>query len=395
MMRLVGISMLSLAFAAGVGCGDDDGGGTADAAAQDDAAAGADAATAELHQSGDFLFLEATINGFPQLGSGHVFQMRVQELADVVAPSYEEAPGSPLGCKAYEFTAPQATDPGIDFGTVQFSIPDGVEYPACNFIPGLGYGCVSAMGTGGDIGVVDAGEGVYSITDAAVTFGADEVGRQVLIQGADTPSNNGAFAIVAVDGDNTIHYRNPGGAVEDDTAATYIALVGLGPSELEDPVADDDVLTVDVTAGGDGALESFSQEVNVGDAFTLSDESVDAIGAIPLNGDEITIGCSGAGGDCNTAAATALNIETSDADHTGLPPFVFLPPATKQVRIFCIALAGQVTVPAEAMAYLTDSGATKIRTTFARAEQFQVLQDEARVNLIAGHAIGGFTLIAE
>ncbi len=393
--RLVGIGVLSLAFAAGVGCGDDDGGGAADAAGQADAASEPDGGAAELHQSGEFLFLEAQINGFPQLGSGHVFQMRMQEIADIVAPSYEEAPGSPLGCKAYEFTAAQATDPGIDIGTVQFSIPEGVPYPACNFIPGLGYGCVSAMGTGGDIAVVDGDAGIYSISDAAVTFGEDEIGRQVLIQGADALSNNGVFAIVAVEGDNEIHYRNPGGVAEADTAATYTALVGLGPSELEDPVGDDDVLTVDVTAGGDGALESFSQEVNIGDAFTLSDASVDAIGAIPLNGDEITIGCSGEGGDCNTAAATALNIETSDADHTGLPPFVFLPPATKQVRIFCIALAGQVTVPADAMAYLTDSGATRSRTTFARAEQFEVRQEEARVNLIAGHAIGGFTLIEE
>ncbi len=390
--RLVGIGVLSFAVMAAVGCGGDDDGGAPDAAGQADAASQADASTVELHQSGEFLFLEAKINGFPLLGSGHVISMRVTEIADLVAPSYEEAPGSPLGCKAYEFTAAQATNPGIDVGTVQFSIPDGLAYPPCNFIPGLGYGCVSATGTGGDIGVVNAGEGVYSITDPAVTFGADEVGRQVLIQGAGG-SNNGAFAIVAVDGEHVIHYRNPGGAAEPDTAGTYTTLVGLGPSELADPVADDDVLSVALTAGGDGAFESFTQDVNIGDAFTLSDASVDTIGAIPLNGSEFAIGCSGEGGECGTAAATALNIETSDADHGELPPFVFLPPATKQVRIFCIALSGEVTVPAEAAAFLTDSGATRIRTTFARAEQFEVRQDEARVNLIAGHAIGGFTIV--
>jgi hypothetical protein len=195
--------------------------------------------------------------------------------------------------------------------------------------------------------------------------------------------------------DRRVRLAIPGESLATPGAGCPGATPGLGPSELVDPIADDDVLTVDVTAGGDGALESFSQEVNIGDGFTLSDASVDGIGAIPLNGDEITIGCSGEGGDCNTAAATALNIETSDTDHGPLPPFVFLPPTTKQVRIFCIALAGNVTVPADAMAYLTDSGATRIRTTFARAEQFEVRQDEARVNLIAGHAIGGFTVIEE
>lgn len=382
------LCVLAVSF---MGCGDDDGGdntGQVDAAPDDEA----DAAPQGEHQSGELLFFEARFNPFPPAGTGPLVGMKLFETAERPAPVWEEAPGSPLGCKVWDLTAAQYNDPGLDVGTIELSV-DGIDetYPPCNFVPGIGYACVSAMGAGGDIAVEDAKTGIASITDDAVTWSADDVGRSILIQGAGMPSNNGVFAVLSVDG-NTINYRNPGAVAEDGTAGNYITLVGLGPTELPDMMPDDAMLTVELTQGGDGTIESFSRTLDVGDDFVLDEATATLIDALPLDGEEFVLGCDGDGGTCNTAQSTAVNIETTDAViPEGLPPFVFLPPVTKSIRIFCISLPGHATIPAEASAYLMTEGITRIRTTFARANATTVMQDQASVQIITGHGVGGFT----
>ncbi|HEU5056373.1 MAG TPA: hypothetical protein VFU21_07600 [Kofleriaceae bacterium] len=374
-----------------IGCGDDDGDG-GDTPSFDAAPDEPDAGGETEQQSGEIIFFEARFNAFAPAGTGPLVGIKFFPADERPAPVWEEAPGSPLGCKVWDLTGAQWADPGIDIGTFQLSV-DGIDetYPPCVYNPGIGYLCASTSSSGGDIAVADAKMGIASITDERVTWSADEVGRTIFIQNAGMPSNNGAFAVLSVEG-NTIRYRNPGAVAETATAGSYTTLIGFGPTELPDTMPDDAMLTVELTKGGEGNIDSFSRTLDVGDDFVPDDATAALLDNIPLDGQEFELGCNGEGGTCNMAQSTAVNIETTDAAlPEGLPPFVFLPPVTKSIRIFCISLAGSATVPAEASAYLMDPDITRIRTTFARANASAIMNDQAALQVITGHGAGGFT----
>lgn len=385
------ISLLCALTGLGVACGgddDDDDGGDAPDAAVDVP----DAAPAATH-TGQIILLSGRFQNYPELGEGALLETTFQVKADVVPPSYEESPGSPFACKVYEFT-PETYEPdGVNEGTLQFSATGGPEYPPCNYVPGQGYRCVGVMGTGGDIQVLDPKNGIFTLTNAAVTFGADEVGRFLVVQGASVPTNNGQFPIVMAMGDNTIAFRNPqpGAAEELGTSANYLTLAGFGPAGSPQGLPDDSTVTFALTAGGDGDLEDFTQTVDVGDSFTLDTASQALISDLPVDGSEFVIGCDGEGGECGTAAASLINIFASDGDTSQLPPFVLPPPQTKAVQIFCVFLAGRATVPPEASAYLQSSGATRMRAVFVRANNMLFTQAKADMQVAAGHAVAGFT----
>lgn len=351
-----------------------------------------------LRQSGEVLVVETKFDGHPELGSGPLVVIGpIQAEEDKVEASYEEAPGSPFACKVFELTAEQYANQGVNVGSFQFTIDGGPTFPPCNYVDGVtGWACSGANGTGGDIRGVDAKAGLFSITDPKLTFGQDEVGRLVKIAGASQADNNGVFPVVAVDGDNTIHYQNPAAVEELAMAGNYSTHAGFGPSFASDPIGDDYSVTVALTAGGEGKLEDFSTNIEFGNSFSLDTASQALISNLPMDGSEFTIGCDGEGGDCGAAMATALNIEATDGvieptlqlngEEGGLPP-----PATKYVRVFCLLLIGRVTVPAEASAYLASSGATRVRAFFVRAESTEEIQKDGEVTLIMGHGIGGFT----
>lgn len=394
--RPISTSFFCALLALGPACGDDDGDGNGTGGPEADAAPEADASPGATH-TGQALFLQGSFIDFPQFGQGALLETLFRPKEDVVAPSFEEAPGSPFACKVFEFTPEEYAPPGLDEGTMQFSVEGGPEFPPCNYVPGQGYRCIGVTGEGGDIGVVDAEMGLFSLSNPEVTFGADEVGRFVVISGSATASNNGQFPIVGANGDNTIVYMNPkpGAAEEAGTAATYLTLAGFGPAGQNEPVANDAQVTFEFTGGGEGHVGDFTRTLDIGDDFTLDTASAALLSDLPLDGSEFTIGCAGEGGECGTSMASILNIITTDATiPPGLPPVVLPPPETKAVQVFCIFLSGSATVPAEASQYIADSGATRIRSVFVRATPVQFTQDQVEILVAAGHAQAGFTNIA-
>ncbi len=336
---------------------------------------------------------------FDMLGNGPLAAIGpFQAAEDIVPPSWEELPGSPFGCKVFELTPEQYLDPGLDIGPLEFTVHGGDWItPPCVIVPGVGWACPGGGGSGGDISVVDADMGIFSLQDPGAGFtGEDETGRYLSISGASVGANNGMFFVVGAVNENTILFFNPGpGEEELDTAGEYVTIAGFGPASRNDPIPDDALLDAKLTAstGGDSKFEDFEVTgIPFGQSFVLDTASQETISNIPSDGSAFQISCEEDGGQCNGAMATALILETSDGDHTEFPPFLLAPPEEKVVRIFCLnIIAGASRVPAEASQYLVDSGATRIRTVFARVFPSDIFQTETTATILAGHAQAGFT----
>lgn len=397
--RLTQLGVFCVLVAIGCACGDDDSGsggdedgGTSDAS-QDDP----DAAAGGPSQTGRIIMVATRFAGFDARGEGLLLNVDVRDVDERLPYAYEEAPGSPFGCKVTEFTPAEFATPPVNFGTLDFTIESGPAFPTCNFVEDVGYACVGAMGAGGDITVINTANGIYQLTNPDVTFGAAQVGRHIRIQGAtEMRFNNGLFPVVdnGGAGDNTIRFIGVPGIVlgEADTAATYQVLAGFGPAAQTDPVPDDARVMLEVTAGGDGTFADFELDAEVGDSFTPDDDTSAILGDIPLDGSAFSFSCDGAGGDCNQAMANGAIIVTTDGPTTMLPGFVLPPPVTKAVQVVCLQPGGSmVNITAEASAFLMDSGATRIRALYARANVLSEVQAEATLDLAAGHAIAGFT----
>lgn len=400
--RLTLLSVFCALFAIGCSCGDDD--GSTDGTDNPDVDATVDPPDAGPgpSQTGRIVMAATTFAGFEARGEGLLLQVDVKPVEERVPFAYEEAVGSPFGCKATEFTPAEFAAPPINFGTLAFTVEGGPAFPPCNYVEGVGYLCVGAAGMGGDLSVVDSdngmGGGVYELTDADTTFGADQVGRMVKISGATDPRfNAGLYPIVDNAGgdDDTIRFVGPAGIVDGETGtATFQVLAGFGPALQTDPVPDDARVMVELTAGGDGTFTDFMLDNGVGDSFTPTDDTSAIISDLPLDGTAFTIACDGAGGTCNQAMANGLLITTTDGDVTGLPPFVLPPPVTKAVSLVCLQPGGgTVNVPADASAFLMNSGATRIRAVFVRANVLSVTQPDGALDMGAGHAIAGFTTV--
>ena len=312
------LACATLAFAGA--CGDDDGnGGSIDSGPDDEV----DASPLPEFES-TVVFLDTSVPAVPDLGNGPIVSIDWQSFAAADVPDWEEAPGSPFGCKAWDHTAAEDADPHLDEGVMEFTTPEGyAQIPPCALIPGVGWTCVGAMRGGGDIGVVDADMGLYSLTDASVTFGTDQVGRLLHVMGTTNLANSGDFPIVGAEGDNTIVFQNgtPGADVEDATPGTYITIAGVGPLGQTFPISDDDMVGIKLTAGGAGDIEGFDRSIDMGNAFTLDTASQDVLnGGVPTDGSEFTLSCTGDGGDCSASQATIVVIDATDGSIEGLPP---------------------------------------------------------------------------
>ena len=353
-----------------------------------------DGATATRLVGGEIVVLETSLNGDASAGAGSYFVMSFTPKVDAIDPSYEQNPGSPFACKVYERTPEQFSYAGVDEGTIQLTVPGGPVYPPCNFVAGEGYRCISVSGSGGDIQSVSETE--YRISNSTVDFGDDEAGRHVEISGATAPENNGTLAIMAAD-ENTITYINdqPGASDESGTSASYRIRAGLGPSGQSDPMASDDSLTIDLTAGGEGDFDSFSYTLaDVADDFTLDTASQEVISNIPMDGSSFTFSCAGEGGTCNTALGSGVQIFTSDGpldEVANDPPYILPTPVEKSIFVNCTFLAPTVTVPAEVSAYLQSSGATRILTNFVRVNAASVPQASGTIGVLGGHSVFGVT----
>jgi hypothetical protein len=390
--ELLTILLAGASLALAGGCGDDDGNDGSDVvdSGPDDQF---DAMQAPEF-SGQALFFDVSVPAFPEVGNGPIIQIDFNSFAATVAPAWEEAPGSPFGCKAWDYSAAEFLDQHLDQGTFEFTTPeDYAQIPPCNFVPGVGWACIGAMGGGGDIAVVDAGMGLFSLTDTNITFGPDQVGRLVHLEGTTNLSNSGDFPVVAAEGDNTIIFQNPipGADEETDTPGTYITLSGLGPAGSTFPIDEDASIGFKLTSGGEGDVASFDRPVEMAKEFTIDTESEALLSDVPMDGSEFTFSCQGEGGDCGTSLSTVLSIVTTDGNIEGLPPYILPPPQEKVAVIQCTVLAGSATVMAAGSQVLADSGATRVRAVFLRANAVQPLVPNTALTLVAGRGVAGFT----
>jgi hypothetical protein len=354
--------------------------------------------------SGTVSLAEVSIQGIPQLGQGLNIDLRFAP--DGTAPVFDDNPGSPTGCKVWVYDAAEATNTGQDEGTVSITSADGTPViPPCVFTgPTTGYLCLGEAGTGGTIAPI--GGGAATFTSTSITDAASEVGRYLIISGAAMAGNNGAFPIVNAAGANTVVIGNPGAAAETlPAAANFTAVAGQGPIPgAADPgfLEDDDDITIALTQGGAGDFESFSKSFGAlggaGDDFTLGTASQTLINAIPSDGSAFSLSCDTAGGGtgCDAGAFGSLvAITTTDSPTAGLPPYSLPPPTTTETYLRCAVIgSATVNVPAEASAFLMTSGATRMQTTFLRANlqtAGNTGQVVANTNIVVGHTIAGFS----
>jgi hypothetical protein len=339
-------------------------------------------------------------NSGTYFGQGPQASITFVDGAAVPAPLLEEMVGSPLGCKAWSYTPAQtvAAVLGVDEGPVTFTATAGTvqpTLPACVFQAGAGYICpqVGTAQVGGSIGIVAAGS-VASFTDADVTFtDANSIGSYITISGAANATNNGTFPIVSRVGANTVAYANPVAMAEALPAgATHVNLGAVGPiPNMADPgfMSDDVALTINHAAGAHiGAFAATTGAGTIGDQVGIVHNELIKLNDIPLDGTAFTISCDGA--NCGAASGSILILRTTDAPLANLSPFALPPPVTKRVEIRCAAI-GQtsVTVPMAYSQLLMSSGATRIQATFIRPTLMG--GGPATVNVIAGHAVVGFT----
>jgi len=358
--------------------------------------------------------LEVLRDGFPD--QGFFAESTFLAKSDALPPVFEEIPGSQFGCKVFhkgpDFYFPGSEEiedghvaKGLDEGSISLSFPySDVEIPRCNFVAGVGYRCKGASGSRGDIKVVDAAAGLFSIRDSRIRFDDDDVGRFVELTGASKPANNGTFFIESRPDSHTIVYSNfkqdpatcastPSACQELHTSAKYSTLGGL-PAGATGRIADTGQVKVKHRAGGAGHTEDFDLTFDPGDSFTMTDASRGLMNATPIDGSPFALGCDGAGGSCGVAAASLVVILTTDAPVPPGPPVLMPIPVEKAVQITCIVPgSGTVNVPASAAAFLADSNATRVRTTFARVNPVPLVQTDTDYLFVVGNAQVGITEI--
>jgi hypothetical protein len=366
----------------------------------------ADAAAGAISAIGIISIQDQVIHGFP--AAGHGLSVRADFTAPGRPPDFDEMPGQPTGCKAWLYDMQDDPPPAVagDEGIVTVSgtsapVPDG-----CVFNGSDGYTCPVASGTAAaTVAPMDAPAALYDI--AGLALSDDDVGRHLRIAGdAARPGNDGSFPILAVPEPTSAVVVNPAAAAGA-FDARYTVVAGAGAAGLpldspRDPVRDDDQVIIGIEPAGRMDFDfPDTAAIDAGDAFTLDAASDATLGAIPVDGSAFSLGCSGAGGECNDAFASIIQLETTDGDTAGAPPFALPPAADKKVIISCASLgaSGRVDVPAEATALLAAAHRatpiTRVRVAFMR-DGFQQASNPPPlppnpVRIVAGHQIVGFT----
>jgi hypothetical protein len=362
--------------------------------------------------AGTFSVLDAELivrNGSNQpvpFASGPSIRMNFVDPTELGAPVVDTTNGTVFGCKVFEYTPAQfAASLGHDFGAMQVTTGDGSPvFPPCIFVPNAGYVCPDTA-TASTAGVIGPGPatGVFTLTDLDVTYSAAVLGRYVQISGATTASNNGAFPIVGFNGaaPNTIAYANPF-AVAETLPATgaSVTVGGAGPipQVAEGTFIEDDESYSLTFTSSDQTLASFTG--TVGDAanhFNLDAASRALLTQPPPTGEAFTLRCDDGGACGGDGIASVLNIQTTDAPVNPASPFSMPPPVTKAVLIRCTSAIGgtEVTIPADVSDRLRLSGATRIQSTFARAQLITLTPANNSLTYIAGTSEVGFDDIEE
>jgi hypothetical protein len=408
--------LLPLAALALAGCssGDDDvppsDAQPAPADAGADAGTGADAspdAGSAATAVGTISIQDQVIHGFPE--AGHGLSVRADFTPPGRPPDFDEMPGQPTGCKAWLYDMQDDPPPPVagDEGTVTVAGTSAPVPHGCVFDGGGGYFCPVTSGSDAPATVtpLESPAARYDLAGARLT--EDDIGRQLRIAGdGDRPGNDGRFPILAVPGPSAAVVSNAAAAAGQ-FAASYTVVAGAGAAGLpldspRDPVRDDDQVVVGIEPGGGMDFDfADTAPIEAGDAFTLDAASDAILSAIPVDGSAFSIGCSGEGGDCGEAFVSIVQLETTDGDTAGAPPFALPPAADRKVIIGCATLgaSGRVDVPAQAAALLRDahraSPITRVRVAFMR-DGFQAASNPPPlppnpVRIVAGHQIVGFT----
>lgn len=375
-----------------------EGGGTTTTTQSSSSGAGGGSETQSTHV-GLVSIQDMSIHGAPQAGHGLTVQAFFTPAS---APVYEELPGSPAGCKAWVYdleTSPPP--PPIDAGVLEIAGAAGGTI-ACSFQQNGAYGCPMASASG-PASLAPEQNGTVIFTSDAAAFTQDDVGRYLRIAGTSAATNAGAFPIVAVPSPKTAVIVNQQAQAEDaDVEFTVVAGAGPVPSNPVDPIGPGAALTVSLVAPATSPFQfGTTGAIVAGSELVVDGATAALLGAIPLDGAALSLGCGGAGGSCGEAALTVIRLTTTDGDTTGLSPFTMPPPAAKQIDLSCASLdpSGVVAIPAEAMAILQEidesSPITRIRTAFMR-EGFAIVGNEAplppnAVRVLVGHGTLGFT----
>jgi hypothetical protein len=409
MLRKISLTTAMIA-GAGIGaiaaCGDDSG-GNPDARRFDAPTPTPDGmpdAMVAASYVGQLSILEATIwvpfsdPPFVEFGTGPSFRMAFTDPAATGAPVMEEMPGSPFGCKAFEYTPTQfLATLGADLGTIDIAFPSGgVPVPTCVHTP-TGYACPDPATAGnGDNAVIGptATPGVHTYTDPDATYTAAIAGRYLSISGATTAANNGAFPIVQLVGATTIAYANPA-AVNETAGGTSITVAGVGPiPQAAGFIADDASMNVTFTSSDTQVFPNFTGTLaDFANDFTPDTATQALITGIPTDGSAFTLDC--AANSCADSLSRVVNIQTTDSPTAGLSPFAMPPPTTKGVLVRCTSAVGgptSVTIPAAYSAFIMDSGATRIQTTMVSGSLASGTGlPNSRLVVLGGHSIVGFT----
>lgn len=373
------------------------------------------------------------------MGQGIVILPTYSETATAVPPVFDQMPGTPFGCKVFEYDTPAevATVIGVNEGAVQVTIDNppianppapGAEdppFPPCVFQAGAGYLCPDlgssqalTVTNSVNLTMLSAQASMLTVVAGSATFDLVDIGRYVKFSGTGIPSLDAsvaAFPIVAtgtacmaVIGANCTASQAVIGlgltATVPVTAGMLSTLAGAGPLPGRiDPGHLDNAATVSITAvgnaaGGGNHIGNWTMTTGAGDDFTVTDAIANLMRNIPLDGSAFTIECDATGtpSNCGSSVGTVLNIVTTNGSLTGITsPFAMPPPDgtnPKRVNIRCAAIGPtSITVPAQASAYLMTSGATRIQTTLIRANLGTATPANPAILPIAGHALVGFT----
>lgn len=363
-----------------------------------------DAAPMSTH-TGTISIHDMRVEGFPQLGRGLSVTIDFPPVS-TRTPDFDDMPGQATGCKAWLYDLANGDVPAVggDEGTITITGADAT-IPPCTFVPGRGYLCIASAGMNMAT-VLDDAEAMGMlppmtalVTITGATFTMADVGRYVTIAGETNPANTGAFPVVALGAaPGSLVIANPV-AVTDPTSfmATWSVIAGLGPvPNGPDPIGNDDTISVAITPGGGNHFHfgAMTMNISAGDEFTLDMASQARITSMPLDGSGATLSCNGAGGTCGMALGMIVLVQTTDANVTGLPPFVFPGPTQKMGLVRCAMVGAQsVTVPASAMDIIKDANPTRVRTIVLRVGfAFDGNPDGTNpVTVVAGHSVVGFT----
>ncbi len=331
-------------------------------------------------------------------GLGLVADIAFHSSLTAVPPVLEEQPGSPLGCKAWQYTPAQAQldDVGLDEGAVVLAATGTAPpaLPQCVFTAGAGYSCPHP-GTQSTGGVLSTGPvaGTATLTDMDVTYNnTNTLQAYVRISGAINPENNGDYPILLLANNRSFIFAHPSIVAETlPAAATHVNLAGAGaiPGAAAPGVLRDDIaLTASMQASAHfAAFTATTGTGTVGHAFTLQNPEI--LNAVPPQ-TQFTVSC--AAGSCLAGSATGsmLTLTSTDAPTVGLSPFAMPPPAVSRVVVRCVSIGtSSITVPAAYMSLVFASSPTRLETSFARVSLMG--GGPAPVSVMSGHAVVGYT----